>query len=95
MAISPKEVLAPSQEELKLLAEVELKIDQRLRKEYRPGGLVGFPIMKRWRPGFVQALIDLYQKQGWEVTIHDGDRNEEEASLLFSYAPEGSVPVEA
>lgn len=67
MAVSPKQVLAPTQEEADLLKEVEARIDERLLKEYQPGKEVSFTVAKRWRPGFIQSIIDLYEAQGWRI----------------------------
>jgi hypothetical protein len=79
VAVSPKDVLSVSGDEQKMLAEVEVKIDERLLKEYQPGQQVTYPVMKRWRPGFITALMVKYRDQGWKVimdSLDDGSGQE-------------------
>lgn len=82
MAVSPKDVLSVTGDEQKMLAEVEIKIDEALLKSYQPGQPVGYPVMKRWRPGFIAALMEKYRAQGWKVCVDNlGDGSGQE--LLF------------
>lgn len=68
MAITPTRVLDVTEDESKRMKRVEEYIDQLLIKHYHPGAHVDYPISKRWRPGFIAALIRKYEQSGWSVT---------------------------
>lgn len=81
MAITPDQVLHVTDDEVNQLEAVEQKIDRLLTKQYRPAMVVYYPIGKRWRPGFIAALVRRYEQSGWSVTVVDSD--EEGAQLRF------------
>ena len=89
MAITPSNVLDVTEAESNRMDRVEAAIDKMLTKHYRVGDVVLYPVGKRWRPGFTNALMLRYQQVGWDVQIVE---REELEYLQFDHvAPKPAV----
>ncbi|MBI5066437.1 hypothetical protein HZA97_09470 [Candidatus Woesearchaeota archaeon] len=87
MAISPLELMKPSDAETALIKDAEFQIDKFLKGNYQGSGQVTFPLpsfIANLRKPVFEELVGLYTKQKWTVTAGEEDGKK---YLKFRHAP--------
>ncbi|MBI5065383.1 hypothetical protein HZA97_04035 [Candidatus Woesearchaeota archaeon] len=89
MVVNPKNLLETiTQDEQKVLRELEGQIDQYLIADFDGEGAVSFGLPKEWsklRKVATNQLIEKYKKEGWWVELVCDQR--EGNHLQFTYDP--------
>jgi transketolase len=75
LAVSPDELLLPTQDELAKAQELEAHIDQELRLLYDQSGQQVSVHVQHWSQRVVRMVKPRYEAAGWKVADEDDQRD--------------------